>query len=124
MSKAKAGQAAQSASTAAAARARVLVCNSRSPVYPSPQADCNRPASQRAPGFRSSLRERSGQALALGAKKQPRALAPHAMESLAPGLGASYKSYPPVPSAVWKEMHRRSPFAEREAIAAEPGDAE
>ena len=77
-----------------------------------------------AAGFRIALTETTGKRLAFGAKKQLPALALHAMEYLAHELGASYKSYTPVPSAVWKEMHHLYLFAEREAIAAEPGDAE
>ena len=77
-----------------------------------------------AAGCNIAIAEISGKRLAFGAKKQLPSLALRAMEYLGREMGASYKSYTPVPPEVWKEMHQLYLFAEREAIAAEPADAE
>ena len=77
-----------------------------------------------ASGYRIAIAEKSGKLLAFGAKKQLPSLVARAMEYLGIELLASYKSYSPVPSAIWSEMHQLYLFAEKQGIAAEPGDAE
>ncbi|HLX23258.1 MAG TPA: hypothetical protein VKR38_07945 [Usitatibacter sp.] len=77
-----------------------------------------------ASGYRIAIGEKTGKLIAFGAKKQLPALVTRAMEYLAAELLASYKSYSPVPSAIWSEMHQLYVFADRQGIAAEAGDTE
>jgi hypothetical protein len=77
-----------------------------------------------ASGYRIAIAEKTGKLIAFGAKKQLPSLVTRAMEYLGAELLASYKSYSPVPSAIWSELHQLYLFAEKQGIAAEPGDAE
>lgn len=77
-----------------------------------------------ASGYRIAIGEKTGKLIAFGAKKQLPSLVTRAMEYLSLELRASYKSYSPVPSAIWSELHQLYLFAERQGIATEPGDAE
>jgi hypothetical protein len=77
-----------------------------------------------AAGYRIAIGEKTGKLLAFGAKKQLPSLVVRAMEYLSMEFLASYKSYSPVPSSIWSEMHQLYLFADRQGIATEPGDAE
>ncbi len=81
-------------------------------------------AFEMAAGYRIAIDETTAKRIAFGAKKQLPALVLRAMEYLGRELGASYKSYSPVPAAVWKEVHHLYLFADKEGIAAESADAE
>jgi cyclic-di-GMP-binding protein len=77
-----------------------------------------------AAGYRIAIGEKSGKLIAFGAKKQLPVLVVRALDYLGKELVASYKSYSPVPSAIWAEMHQLYLFAERQGVATESGDAE
>jgi cyclic-di-GMP-binding protein len=77
-----------------------------------------------AAGYRIAIGEKTGKILAFGAKKHLPALLARAIEYLGIELVASYKSYSPVPSAIWSEMHQLYLFAERQGVATESADAE
>ena len=77
-----------------------------------------------AAGYKIAITELTAKRLAFGAKKQLPLLVLRAMEYLGHELAASYKSYTPVPPAVWNEMHQLYLFAEREGIASESADGE
>ncbi|MEP7070062.1 MAG: hypothetical protein ABI789_12510, partial [Usitatibacter sp.] len=77
-----------------------------------------------ATGYKIAITELTAKRLAFGAKKQLPLLVLRAMEYLGHELAASYKSYSPVPPAVWNEMHQLYLFAEREGIASESADGE
>jgi len=57
-----------------------------------------------AAGYRIAITEKTGKLIAFGAKKQLPLLAARALEYLGAELLASYKSYSPVPSVVWREL--------------------
>jgi hypothetical protein len=75
-------------------------------------------------GYKIGIVEKSGKLLGFGAKKVLPMLLLRAMEFLAAGLRASYKSYTPVPPGMWAEMHQLYLHAEREGLARESGDPE
>jgi len=60
----------------------------------------------------------------LGARKLMPLLVLRAIEYLALNLRASYKSYSPVPSGVWNEMHHLYLYADKEKFALEVADPE
>lgn len=75
-----------------------------------------------AAGYRIAITEKTGKLIAFGAKKHLPLLATRAMEFLGAELLASYRSYSPVPAAVWQELHQLYLFSERQGIAAEAAD--
>jgi len=75
-------------------------------------------------GYKIAIVEKSGKLFALGAKKQLPMLIARAMEYLAAGQRASYKSYTPVPPGVWREMHQLYLHADEEGVAKEVVDAD
>lgn len=77
-----------------------------------------------ASGYRIAIMEKTGKLIAFGAKKQLPLLVARAIEYLGAEFIASYKSYSPVPSAVWQEMHQLYLFAEKQGVALEVVDAE
>ncbi|HEX3062286.1 MAG TPA: hypothetical protein VHP55_06430 [Usitatibacter sp.] len=77
-----------------------------------------------AAGYRIAITEKTGKLIAFGAKKQLPLLAARALEYLGAELLASYKSYSPVPSVVWRELHQLYLFAEKQGVATEPADPE
>lgn len=77
-----------------------------------------------ASGYRIAIAEKAGKLIAFGAKKQLPLLVTRSMGYLGAELLASYKSYSPVPAAIWSELHQLYLFADKQGIAAEPGDAE
>ncbi|MGZ5101598.1 MAG: hypothetical protein ACXWGX_13390, partial [Usitatibacter sp.] len=77
-----------------------------------------------ATGYRIAITEKAGKLIAFGAKKQLPLLIVRAMEYLAEGLRASYKSYTPAPRGIWREMHHLYLYAEQQGVAREIGDAE
>src|SRR6202158_1230406 len=81
-------------------------------------------AAELAVGYKIAIAEKSGKLLAFGSPKQLPLLIYRAMECLAAGLRASYKSYSPVPAGIWKEMHQLYLHAERENLALALADAE
>jgi hypothetical protein len=81
-------------------------------------------AAELATGYKIALVEKTGKLIAFGAKKQLPMLLARAMEYLAAGLRASYKSYTPVPPGIWRELHQLYLFADQEGVVREPFDAE
>jgi hypothetical protein len=82
-------------------------------------------ATELAMGYKTMLVEKSGKLLgAFGSKKGLAAFVLRAMEYELAILGASYKSYTPVPPGVWRDMHELYLHAEREGVAREVVDAE
>src|SRR5689334_10076278 len=77
-----------------------------------------------ATGYKIAILEKSGKLFALGAKKQLPVLIARAMEYLAAGQRASYKSYTPVPPGVWRDMHQLYLHAEQEGVAKEVIDTD
>ena len=77
-----------------------------------------------ADGFKIAIGDKAGKLIAFGAKKQLPILLLRTMEYLGAELRASYKSYSPVPAAIWNEMHQLYLYAEKEGIAAEVADPE
>jgi hypothetical protein len=75
-----------------------------------------------ADGFKIAIGDKTGKILAFGAKKQLPLLALRTMEYLGAELRASYKSYSPVPPAIWNEMHQLYLYAEKEGFATEVAD--
>lgn len=75
-------------------------------------------------GYKALILEKSGRLLAFGAKKQMPFLVHRAMESLVRLLRASYRSYAPIPTGAWREIHQLYVHAEKEGYAAEPAEPE
>ena len=75
-------------------------------------------------GYKILILEKTGKLLAFGAKKQMPALVYRAIESIVQLLRASYRSYGPIPSGTWREIHQLYLHAEKEGFAAEPAEAE
>ena len=78
-----------------------------------------------ATGYKIALVERGGKLLGFGSsKKQLPMLISRAMEYLTAGLRASYKSYTPIPSGVWRDLNQLYLHADQEGVAKEIVDAE
>ncbi len=77
-----------------------------------------------ATGYKIALVERGGKLLGFGSKKPLPMHIGRAMEYLTAGLRASYKSYTPIPSGVWRDMNQLYLHAEQEGVAKEIVDAE
>jgi len=75
-------------------------------------------------GYKILILEKTGKLLAFGAKKQMPALVYRAMESIVQLLRASYRSYSPIPTGAWREIHQLYLHMEKDGLAAEPADAE
>ncbi len=75
-------------------------------------------------GYKTLIVEKTGKLLAFGARKQMPFLVYRAMESLSQLLHASYRSYTPIPTGSWRELHYLYLHAEKEGFAAEPADPE
>jgi len=75
-------------------------------------------------GYKILILEKTGKLLAFGAKKQMPALVFRAMESIALLLRASYRSYSPIPTLAWHELHQLYLHMEKDGLATEPADAE
>ena len=75
-------------------------------------------------GYKILILEKTGKLLAFGAKKQMPLLVHRSMESLVQLLRASYRSYTPIPSGAWREIHLLYVHAEKEGFVAEPADPE
>jgi hypothetical protein len=80
--------------------------------------------SEIAGGYKIVLLEKTGKRLGFGVRKQLPLLVLGTMRNLAAQLMASYKSYSTPPKGVWSELHHLYLFAEAEAIATEPADAQ
>ncbi len=81
-------------------------------------------AAEAAHGYKIAILDKTGKLLAFGAKKQLPLLLFRAMEYVAEGIRASYRSYTPLPMGLWKEMHQIYLHAEKEGFAADVVDAE
>ena len=81
-------------------------------------------AAQLAAGCKIAIAEIAGKLIAFGAKKQMPLLVLRAIEYLSAELRASYKSYSPVPPALWNEIHHLYLYADKEGIAGESADPE
>ena len=79
-------------------------------------------ASQLAEGYKIAILDSSKKLL--GSRKQMPLLVLRAIEYLALSLRASYKSYSPVPSGVWNEIHHFYLYADKEQLALEVADAD
>src|SRR5258708_3784736 len=77
-----------------------------------------------ADGFKISIGDKTAKLIAFGAKKQVPVLVLRTMEYLGAELRAGYKSYSPVPPAIWNEMHQLYLYAESEGFATEVADPE
>jgi len=77
-----------------------------------------------ATGYRIAITEKTGKLISFGAKKQLPLLIVRAMQYLAEGLRASYKSYTPAPQGTWRAMHHLYLYAEQQGVSREIGDAE
>ncbi len=77
-----------------------------------------------ADGFKIAIGDKTAKLIAFGAKKQVPILVLRTMEYLGAELRASYKSYSPVPPAIWNEMHQLYLYADKEGFAAEVADSE
>jgi hypothetical protein len=77
-----------------------------------------------ADGFKIAIGDTTAKLIAFGAKKQVPVLLLRTMEYLGAELRASYKSYSPVPPAIWNEMHQLYLYAEKEGFATEVADPE
>ncbi len=75
-------------------------------------------------GYKTLLLEKTGKLLAFGAKKQMPFVAYRAMEYLVQLLRACYRSYTPIPTGSWREIHQIYLNAEKEGYAGEPADPE
>lgn len=75
---------------------------------------------QLAEGYKIAVLDNSKKLL--GSRKQMPLLVLRAIEYLALVLRASYKSYSPVPSGVWNEMHHLYLYADKEQFALEVAD--
>lgn len=81
-------------------------------------------AAELANGYKVAILEKTGKLIAFGAKKHLPGLVYRAMEGVAEGIRASYKSYTALPVGLWKEMHGLYIYAAQEGFANEVGDAE
>jgi hypothetical protein len=81
-------------------------------------------ASEVANGFKIAILEKTGKLIGFGNKRQLPALIFRAMQSVAVGIRAAYKSYTPLPVGLWKEMHLLYLYADKEGFVNESADPE
>jgi hypothetical protein len=81
-------------------------------------------AAELATGYKIAIVETGNKLLAFGAKKQVPLLIARAIEYLAAGQRASYKSYTPVTAGTWRDLHQLYLHAEQLGVHKEVVDAE
>ncbi len=81
-------------------------------------------ASEQANGYKIAILEKTGKFLAFGAKKHLPGLVYRAMDNVAEGIRASYKSYTAMPAGLWKELHALHLHAESQGVAKEIADSD